>query len=207
MYATWYEQQGSADHVLQSGAMDIPLPGPEEVLVRVHTSGVNPSDIKRRSAYLNQPMVFPRIIPHSDGAGIIEAVGSAVASSRIGERVWLWNAQFGRPFGTAAEYAVLPATQAVHLPDAIDFETGACLGIPALTAHRALFVDGPIHGQTVVIAGGAGAVGHAAIQLAKWGGATVITTVSSTEKGAVARSAHSWITNLLIVNIRNSLSL
>jgi NADPH:quinone reductase len=189
MYAAWYEQQGPAEDVLHVGEMEKPSPGPVDVLVRVCISGVNPSDTKRRSAYRGQPPGFSRIIPHSDGAGVIEAVGSAVSASRVGERVWLWNAQFGRPFGTAAEYVVLPATQAVPLSDRADFETGASLGIPALTAHRTLFADGPIHGQTVLIAGGAGAVGHAAIQLARWAGATVITTVSSDEKGEVARAA------------------
>lgn len=163
MYAAWYEQQGEAENVLRVGEMELPSPGPEEVLVRVYTSGINPSDTKRRRAPQGQTTGFSRIIPHSDGAGIIEAVGSAVASSRVGERVWLWNAQFGRSFGTAAEYIALPATQAVSLPDGIDFDTGACLGIPALTAHRALFADGPIRGQTVLIAGGAGTVGHTAI--------------------------------------------
>jgi NADPH2:quinone reductase len=189
MYAAWYEQQGSAENVLHVGEMEEPSPGPGEVLVRVCASGVTPSDTKRRRAYRGQAMGFARIIPHSDGAGVIEAVGSTVSASRVGERVWLWNAQFGRPFGTAARYVVLPAAQAVPLPDCADFETGACLGIPALTAHRALFADGPIHGKTVLIAGGAGTVGHAAIQLAKWAGATVITTVSSDEKGEVARAA------------------
>ncbi len=187
MHATWYEQTGPADQVLIFGDMDIPSLGPEDVLVRVHTSGVNPSDTKRRSG--NSAVAFPRIIPHSDGAGIIEAVGTAISPSRVGERVWLWNAQFGRPFGTAAEYIVLPSVQAVHLPDAVNFEAGACLGIPALTAHRCLFADGSIHDQTVLVAGGAGAVGHAAIQLAKWGGACVITTVSSPEKAALAHTA------------------
>ncbi|GHP00009.1 alcohol dehydrogenase [Reticulibacter mediterranei] len=189
MYAAWYEQQGPAEEVLHVGEMEMPVPGPGEVLVRVRISGITPSDAKRRRAYRGQPMGFARIIPHSDGSGVIAAVGSEVASSRVGERVWLWNAQFGRPFGTAAEYVVLPAAQAVPLPDHVDFEIGACLGIPALTAHRALFADGPIRGQTILIAGGAGTVGHAAIQLAKWAGATVISTVSSAEKGEVALAA------------------
>lgn len=189
MYATWYEQLGPADQVLHLGTMEIPPLGPEDVLVRVHSSGVNPSDVKRRSGFGNLPLAFPRVIPHSDGAGVVEAVGADVASSRVGERVWLWNAQFGRPFGTAAEYVVLPSAQAVHLPDNADFEVGACLGVPALTAHYSLFADGPIHDQMVLITGGAGAVGHAAIQLAKWGGATVIATVSSSQKAAVASSA------------------
>ncbi|MFL6546583.1 MAG: NADPH:quinone reductase [Candidatus Udaeobacter sp.] len=189
MYASWYERTGPADQVLQFGEIEIPSPGPDDVLVRVHTSGVNPSDTKGRNGNSRRPGTFSRIIPHSDGAGVIEAVGDAVSPSRVGERVWLWNAQFGRSFGTAAEYVVLPSIQAVHLPDSVDFAAGACLGIPALTAHACLFGDGPIQGQTVLISGGAGAVGHAAIQLAKWGGATVITTISSPEKEAVARSA------------------
>jgi NADPH2:quinone reductase len=186
MHAIWYDHTGPADQVLTFGEIDLPQPGPEDVLVRMRVSGVNPSDTKRRGG--NTPMAFPRIIPHSDGAGIIEAVGSAVPASRVGERVWLWNAQFGRPFGTAAEYVVLPSRQAVRLPDSVDLTTGACLGIPALTAHRCLFVDGPVQGQTVLVSGGAGAVGNATIQLAKWGGAMVITTVSSAEKAA-ARAA------------------
>lgn len=189
MYAIWYEQQGPADQVLHFGEAEVPSPGPDEVLVRVHTSGVNPSDSKRRTGARNNRLTFPRVIPHSDGAGVIEAVGTNVSPARVGERVWLWNAQFGRPFGTAAEYIALPSVQAVHLPDNADFEAGACLGIPALTAHYALFADGAIRGQTVLITGGAGAVGHATIQLAKWAGATVITTVSSPEKEAVAREA------------------
>jgi NADPH2:quinone reductase len=189
MHAVWYEQLGPADQVLRFGEMEVPSIGPDEVRVRVHVAGVNPSDVKRRSGSSNLPLAFPRVIPQSDGAGVIEAVGSNVSPSRIGERVWLWNAQFGRPFGTAAEYVVLPSAQAAHLPDTVNFETGACLGVPALTAHRCLFADGPIHGQTILITGGAGAVGYAAIQLAKWGGATVITTVSSPEKAAMAQAA------------------
>lgn len=186
MYAVWYERTGPADQVLTFGEVEMPVPGPEDVRVRIYASGVNPSDTKRRGGDI--PASFPRVIPHSDGAGVIEAVGTAVSPRRIGERVWLWNAQFGRPFGTAAEYAVVPSVQAVHLPDAIDFEMGACLGIPALTAHRCIFADGPVDGQTILIDGGAGAVGHAAIQLAKWGGATVIATVSSAEKAEIAHA-------------------
>ncbi len=189
MDAVWYEQLGPAEAVLHFGEMEVPSLGSDEVRVRIHTSGVNPSDVKRRSGASNLPLAFPRVIPQSDGAGVIEAVGTNVSPSRVGERVWLWNAQFGRPFGTAAEYVVLPSAQAVHLPDTVAFETGACLGVPALTAHRCLFADGPVRGQTILIAGGAGAVGYAAIQLAKWGGATVITTVSSPEKAAVAQAA------------------
>ncbi len=184
MYAVWYDRTGPADQVLTFGEVAMPVPGPEEVRVRVYASGVNPSDTKRRGGDI--PVAFPRVIPHSDGAGVIEAVGTAVSPARIGERVWLWNAQFGRPSGTAAEYVVVPSVQAVHLPDTVDFAVGACLGIPALTAHRCVFADGPVQGQTILIDGGAGAVGHAAIQLAKWGGATVIATVSSAEKAEVA---------------------
>jgi NADPH:quinone reductase len=189
MDAVWYEQLGAADQVLHFGKMEVPPLGLDEVRVRIHVAGVNPSDVKRRSGTSNLPLAFPRVIPQSDGAGVIEAVGPNVSPSRVGERVWLWNAQFGRPFGTAAEYVVLPGAQAVRLPDNVDFETGACLGVPALTAHRCLFADGPIRGQTVLITGGAGSVGYAAIQLAKWAGATVITTISSLEKGVLARDA------------------
>jgi NADPH2:quinone reductase len=189
MRAGWYERNGSAAEVIQVGELAAPSPGPGEVLVRVAASGVNPSDVKRRAGARGQPMAFPRIIPHSDGAGVIEEGGAGVARSRIGERVWLYNAQWKRPFGTAAEYITLPATQAIRLPDHVTFEEGACLGIPAMTAHRCLFADGPVAGHTVLVTGGAGAVGHAAVQLAVWGGATVIATVSSDAKGAAARSA------------------
>ena len=188
MYAAWYERNGSADEVLMVGEMDDPQVGPGEVRVRVHASGVNPSDVKRRAGSTAK-MAFARVVPQSDGAGIIDAVGEGVPAERVGERVWLWNAQFGRPFGTAAQYISLPSEQAVHLPDNVDFAEGACLGIPALTAHYGLFADGPIAGQTVLISGGSGAVGNAAVQLAKWGGATVITTVSSSNKAEVARAA------------------
>lgn len=188
MYAAWYERNGSADEVLMVGEMDDPQVGPGEVRVRVHASGVNPSDVKRRAGSTAK-MAFARVVPQSDGAGIIDAVGEGVPAERVGERVWLWNAQFGRPFGTAAQYISLPSEQAVHLPDNVDFAAGACLGIPALTAHYGLFADGPIAGQTVLISGGSGAVGNAAVQLAKWGGATVITTVSSSNKAEVARAA------------------
>jgi NADPH:quinone reductase len=186
MQAVWYEQNGPADQVLTYGQIEDPQVGPDEVRVRLHSSGVNPSDTKRRGGTV---MAFPRIIPHSDGAGVIERVGSNVPVERIGERVWLWNAQFGRALGTAAEYIVVPSAQAVPLPENVDFATGACLGIPALTAHRCLFADGPIVGQTILISGGAGAVGNAAVQLAKWAGATVITTVSSPEKAQIARDS------------------
>ena len=134
-------------------------------------------------------MAFPWVIPHQDGAGSIDAVGEGVPASRVGERVWVYEATLNRPGGTAAEYCVVPARRAVVLPDGVDFEAAACLGIPALTAHRAVFADGSVQGQTILVTGGAGAVGSAAIQLAVWGGATVVATVSSDEKADVARSA------------------
>jgi NADPH2:quinone reductase len=188
MRAAWYEKNGPAREVLVVGEMPTPSPGPGEVLVRLATSGVNPSDWKTRSG--SRPMVAPRVIPHSDGAGTIEAVGAGVDAARVGERVWIWNGQWKRPFGTAATHIALPAAQAVRLPDGTSFEAGACLGIPALTAWRAVQVDGGVAGQSVLVAGGAGAVGHYAVQMAKLlGAAQVIATVSSPEKAAIAREA------------------
>lgn len=188
MRAAYYERQGPARDVLQVGALDRPEPGPGEVLVRVHASGVNPSDTYGRAGS-QAPMPFPRIVPHQDGAGLIEAVGDGVPAERVGERVWVYEATWNRPHGTAAEYTVVPTRRAIHLPDGIGFDAGACLGIPALTAHRAVFADGPVIGQTLLVTGGAGAVGSAAIQLARWGGARVITTVSSDDKARAAREA------------------
>src|SRR5215813_3838951 len=185
--AAWYEKNGPAAEVLRVGEMPIPEPGPGEVRVRVVASGLNPTDVKSRAG--SRPMGFPRVVPHQDGAGVIDAVGPGVPSSRVGERVWLYIVQWQRPWGTAAEYTVVPATRAVTLPAATSFAEGACLGIPAGTAHRCLFADGPIHGQTVLVTGGAGAVGHYAVQLAKWAGASVIATVSSREKAVLAMEA------------------
>jgi NADPH2:quinone reductase len=188
MRAVWYERNGPAREVLQVGEMADPEPGPGEVRVRLKTSGANPSDWKTRSG--SRPMVAPRVIPHSDGAGVIDRVGASVDPGRMGERVWIWNGQWKRPFGTAAELITLPAEQAVPLPDEASFEVGACLGIPALTAHRALTVDGSPEAQTILVSGGAGAVGHYAIQMAKLLGArTVIATVSSDEKARHATGA------------------
>ena len=202
MRAGWYERNGAAADVIRVGELPAPAPGPGEVLVHVAASGVNPSDVKRRAGARGQGMAFPRIIPHSDGAGVIEAVGAGVARSRIGERVWLYNAQWKRPFGTAAEYIGLPAAQAVRLPEHATFEEGACLGIPAMTAHRCLFADGPVNGQVILVTGGAGAVGHAAVQLAAWGGATVIATVSSEAKAEAARAAGAqWVVNYRTENV------
>ena len=189
MRAVWYERTGPAAEVLQVGELPTPDPGPDEVLVRIHASGINPSDTKRRAGWRKEGLEYPLIVPHSDGAGIIEAVGEGVDPSRIGERVWLFNAQRGRAFGTCAEYCALPAGQAVPLPPTASFEEGACLGVPAQTAHFAVTADGGLDGRTVLVQGGAGAVGHYAIQWAKRAGARVITTVSSDEKAAHARSA------------------
>lgn len=191
MKAVWYERAGPAGEVLTVGEIDTPSPGPDEVLVRVHVSGVNPSDVKLRAG--GRPGVdgigYDRIVPHSDGAGMIEAVGEGVDGSRVGQRVWLWNGQWQRPFGTCAEYIALPAAQAVPLPDNAGFEAGACMGIPALTAWATLLGDGPVDGMTVLITGGAGAVSHYAIQMAKREGARVLTTISSQEKADYALAA------------------
>ena len=188
MQAVWYERNGPAREVLQFGEMPDPEPGPGEVRVHVRASGVNPSDWKTRSG--SRPMVAPRVIPHSDGAGIINRVGAGVDPRRVGERVWIWNGQWKRAFGTAATYIAVPAEQAVRLPDGTSFEAGACLGIPALTAHRAITIDGSPEGQIVLVAGGAGAVGHYAIQMAKLlGAAQVVATVSSADKAEHAQAA------------------
>jgi NADPH2:quinone reductase len=187
MRAVWYERNGAAD-VLHVGEMPDPTPGPGEVRVRIVTSGVNPSDWKRRQG-LTRRMEFPRVIPHQDGAGVIDRVGPGVPESRLGERVWLYQAQIGRPFGTAAEYTVQPAERVVPLPANTSFAEGAGLGVPAMTAHRCVFADGPVSGKTVLVTGGAGAVGHYAIQLAKLNGAQVIATVSSDQKAQIARAA------------------
>ncbi len=190
MRAAWYERQGPAREVIQIGRMARPAPGPGEVRVRIHASGLNPTDVKRRTGFGGMPMEYPRIVPHQDGAGVIESVGAGVAAARIGERVWLYETQHGRAIGTAAEYAVVPQHQALPLPANVSFHAGAALGVPYMTAHRCLFADGPIAGTTVLVPGGAGAVGNAAIQLAKWGGAaTVIATVSRPEQDQVARAA------------------
>jgi NADPH2:quinone reductase len=188
--AAWYERKGAARDVLVVGEAERPAPAAGEVLVRVRASGVNPSDTKGRGgARGNHAMPFPRIIPHQDGAGVIEAVGDGGPTHRIGERVWLYEAQLGRAFGTAADYLALPAHQAVKLPDSVSFAQGACLGVPAMTAHRCVFADGPVAGRTVLVTGGAGAVGFYAIQFAAQGGARVIATVSSAAQAKLAREA------------------
>jgi len=187
MRAAWYEKQGEASEVLVVGEMPDPDPQAGEVRIRVRASGVNPGEIKKRQGWLGSAMAYPRIVPHSDGAGEIDAVGVGVDRSRLGERVWCFGAQSYRPFGTAAQYVTVPAWQAVRLPDDVAFEQGACLGIPGITAHRALFADGPIKGLTVLIAGATGGVGSVATQLAIWAGAVVIGTVRSPDDVQRAR--------------------
>jgi NADPH2:quinone reductase len=187
MRAAFYEKNGPAREVLKVGEVPTPEPGPGEVRVRIAFSGVNPSDVKARSG--SRKITVPKLIPHSDAGGVIDRVGDGVPQARIGERVWTWNGQWKRPFGTCAEYIVLPQALAVPLPAHVSFEAGACLGIPAMTASHAVEVAQAKPGTTVLISGGAGAVSHYAIQFAKVRGATVITTVSSDEKAKVAKEA------------------
>ena len=186
MQAAWYEKNGAAAEVMKVGDLPDVEPQAGEVRVRLHASAVNPSDVKARGG--SRPLRWPKLIPNSDGAGVIDKVGAGV-NRRVGERVWVFNGQWDRAFGTSAQYIALPAALAVPLPDHVSFEQGACLGIPAMTAHRALFAEGPIQDKTVLVTGGAGVVGHYAIQLAKWAGARVVTTVSSEAKAAHARAA------------------
>lgn len=189
MKAALYENEGAAREVLRvADDIERPEPGPGEVRVRLTVSAINPTDWKTRSGVTGRPIDTFQI-PHHDGAGVIDAVGEGVEPARAGERVWTWLAAHGRRWGTAAQWTVLPAHQAVALPPGISFDLAACLGVPAMTAHRCLFADGPLTGATVLVAGGAGAVGHFAIQLAKHGGARVITTVSSPEKARLAGRA------------------
>ena len=192
MRAVWYERTGPAADVLVCGRLPDPEPGPGEVLVRVRASGVNPSDTKQRGGWRGARPAFPLIVPHADGAGEIVACGAGV-SRRVGERVWIYNGvglyDARRATGTCAELIALPGAQAVPLPDGVEFVAGATFGIPAQTAHRTVFADGPVAGQTILVAGGAGAVGHYAIQFARLAGAKVIATVSGPAKAAHARAA------------------
>ena len=198
MRAAIYRSTGAARDVLRVEDVDRPEPGPGEVLVRVRASGVNPTDVKARSGATPRP-VDGFQIPHHDGAGVIEAVGPGVDPARAGQRVWLWFAAYGSRWGTAAEWTVVPSRQAVLLPDGASFELGASLGVPAMTAHRCLSADGPVTGETVLVAGGAGAVGHFAIELAKYAEARVVATVSGPEKAALAAKAGAD----LVVNYRD----
>ena len=190
MRHAFYDRTGPAAEVLQIADIPEPQPGPGELRVRMRWSGVNPSDVKSRAGLRSKVMAFPRIVPHSDGMGVVDAVGDGVARTRIGQRVWVWNAAWGRASGTAAQQVVLPQRQAVALPDGTPDEAGACLGIPALTALHAMLCGEGVAGRTVLVAGGAGAVGHYAIQFARLlGAAQVLASVSGLAKAAHARAA------------------
>lgn len=190
MKAVWYRQNGPAQEVLTVGELPTPEAGAGQVRVRLFTSGVNPSDVKSRRA---RAVTEPLIVPHSDGAGVIDQVGEGVDRARLGQRVWTWNAQWQRPMGTAAEYVVLPDAQAVQLPEGTDFAAGACLGIPALTAVQAIVwaerLSGDLRGQRVLVVGAASSVGHYITQLARQAGAQVLGTVGSAERAAHAQAA------------------
>ena len=188
MHACWYEKCGPARDVLHVGSLDIPQPGAGEVLVRMHVSGVNPTDIKRRSGARGE-LPFPRIIPGFDGAGIIEDVGAEVSKDRNGERVWVWEAAHQTAAGSAADYVAVPESRAMYLPASVSFADGASLGVPALTACRGMMLGGNLAGQVVIVTGGAGAVGNYAIQIAKHFGATVIATARDAVKAEDARLA------------------
>ncbi|MGX1471522.1 UNVERIFIED_CONTAM: NADPH2:quinone reductase [Streptomyces canus] len=177
MLASWYDEQGPAADVLHVGDLPDPTPGPGEVRVRVNVSGVNPGDTKKRRGWLGSSMPHPRVIPHSDAAGVVDAVGDGGDARRVGQRVWVYGAQSYRPSGTAAQFTAVPADLAVPLPDHLSDELGASLGIPGITAHRTVFSDGPVDGRLVLVHGVLGGVGSLAAQLARWGGATVIGTV------------------------------
>lgn len=198
MRAVWYDRQGPAAEVLQAGELPAGEPGPGEARVRVTLSGVNPGDTKKRRGWLGSAMPFPRVIPHSDGAGVIDSVGEGVDPGRTGQRVWVFGAQSYRPFGTAAQMTIVPADQAVALPDGVSDETGACLGIPGITAHRAVFGDGPVTGLTVLVHGVMGGVGSLAAQLARWGGATVIGTVR--KHAGLAQAATAAVTHAVALD-------
>jgi len=188
MKAVWFDSFGSAQDVLTFGDLDTPTPAAGEVLVRMKTTGVNPSDVKKRAGAFPNLLDQGLVIPHSDGAGVIEAVGEGVAQSRVGERVWVYQAQYGRRLGSAAQYVAIDSNRAPHLPSEASFEVGACLGIPAMTAHRCVFADGDVAGQSILITGGAGRVGYYAIQWAKQAGAFVITTASNDKDRAECES-------------------
>jgi len=197
MRAALYEHHGPAGEVLRVDDVERPEPGPGQVRVRIEASGINPTDWKSRSGATPRPIAGFQI-PHHDGAGVIDAVGDGVDAGRNGQRVWVMMAAAGSPWGTAAQWTVVPQEQALPLPDNASIELGASLGVPAVTAHRCLFADGPVEGRTVLVAGGAGAVGHFAIELAKRAGARVITTVSGPEKAGLAARAGAD----LVVNYR-----
>ncbi len=190
MLTAYYESFGDPFDVLKIGHKPKPEPAEGEVRVKLAVSGLNPSDGKHRSGWTGQPMADDMIIPHNDGAGIIDKVGKGVSANRVGQRVWVYEAQQnGRAGGTAAQYTIIPSVKAVALPSDCCFDMGASLGVPAMTAHRCVLGDGPVFGQTILVAGGAGSVGRFAVQLAKWSGAQVIATVGNAEQAIVARNA------------------
>jgi NADPH2:quinone reductase len=189
MQAAWYEKQGPARDVLVVGEMPDPVPGTGELRIRIAASGVNPGDTKKREDAFGYGMGYPRVIPHSDGAGTVDRVGAGVGSEWIGRRVWCYGAQSYRPFGTAAEFTVVPLDKVAPLPENVSMEQGACLGIPGITAHRAVHVAGDVKGRTVLVQGAAGAVGLCAVELARRAGATVIGTVRAAADEAIARKA------------------
>jgi NADPH2:quinone reductase len=189
MKAAWYEKQGPAREVLVVGEMPDPAAGPGEVRIRISASGVNPGDVKKRQDSFGLGMPYPRVIPHSDGAGEVDQVGEGVSREWIGQRVWCYGAQSYRPFGTAAEFTVVPLNHVAPLPARISFDQGACLGIPGITAHRAVQIAGPVAGRTVLVQGAAGSVGLCAAALARFAGATVIATVRSSSEEGTARDA------------------
>ncbi|MEU8632102.1 NADPH:quinone reductase [Amycolatopsis sp. NPDC048633] len=192
MRAAYYDDQGPAHEVLHVGDVPVPEPGPGEVRIRVAVSGVHVGDVGKRRGYWGSTMPYPRVIPHGDGAGTIDAVGAGVAPARVGKRVWVYLAQSYRPFGTAAEYAVVPAGHAVVLPAEVDLDQGAVLGIPGITGHRAVFASGPVDGRTVLVTGPLGGVGRAALAVARRGGANVIAGVRHAEQvdETLAAGAH-----------------
>jgi NADPH:quinone reductase len=199
MRAAVYDRYGPASEVLRVAAIERPRPGPGEVRVRMRVSGVNPTDWRVRSGSQGSAPPFAYMVPNQDGAGEIDAVGDGVSAGLIGRRVWVYFAAHNRQHGSAAQWLCLPQHQAVPLPDGASLDLGASLGIPALTAHRCLFADGPVHGHTVLVAGGAGAVGHFAIELGRRAGARVVATVSSDEKAALAHAAGADV----VVNYRS----
>jgi NADPH:quinone reductase len=189
MRAAWYERQGSAREVLTVGEMPDPIPAAGELRIRISASGINPGDIKKRQDTFGSGMPYPRVIPHSDGAGRVDEVGDGVPSEWLGRSFWCYGAQSYRPFGTAAEFTVVPVAQAMALPETVKPEQGACLGIPGITAHRAVHVAGPVTGRTILVQGAAGSVGACAVQLARRAGAQVIGTVRSSSEEEIARAA------------------
>lgn len=195
MRAAYFDETGPARAVFMIGELEAPVPAAGEVLVRVAASGVNPTDTKVRGGAPGRQKPFPRIIPHHDGAGVIEAVGNGVDARLIGRRVWTFCAQAGRPFGTAAQYVALPVALVAPLPDNIPFDIGAALGVPCMTAWNAVLGDGPVAGKTVLVAGGAGAVGNYAVQIARRSGARILATISSREKArdAIDAGAHATV--------------